>query len=216
MCRRVRLCLRRTQHKRKPGFLFASLFHFGTIYDALKGKTMPNARKELQISELREIMASSKGAVLTDYRGLTVAEITNLRRKLRDQNAEYHIVKNTLFKIALGDQLTPGLEELLVGPTAIAFFKDEFTAPTKTVLDFVRDSKKQEVLVKGGFFEGKLYNPEQVTAISKLPSREQLIANVVGSINAPISEFVGTLDGILSSFVRTIQAIADQKAEGAA
>lgn len=177
---------------------------------------MPNARKELQISELKEIMASSKGAVLTDYRGLTVAEITKLRVKLREQNAEYHIVKNTLFRIALGDQLSPGLDELLVGPTAIAFFKDEFTAPTKMVLDFVRDAKKQEVVVKGGYFEGKVYSTEQVVAISKLPSREQLIASVVGSINAPISEFVGTLDGILSSFVRTIQAIADKKAEGAA
>lgn len=177
---------------------------------------MPNAQKELQISDMRALVASSKATVLTEYRGLTVAEITNLRRKLREQNAEYHIVKNTLFKIALGDQLTPGLEELLKGPTAIVFIKEEFVAPTKTVLDFIRETKKTEVKVKGGYFEGNIYNPEQVVAISKLPSREQLVASVVGSINAPLSEFVGTLDGIISSFVRTIQAIADQKAEGGA
>ncbi len=177
---------------------------------------MPNAQKNLQIDELRTILAETKGAVLTEYRGLTVADITKLRRKLLEQNAEYHIVKNTLFKIALGDSLTPELDTLLAGPTAIAFFKDDISAPTKTVLDFVRDSKKPEVKVKGGYYEGKTYSPEQVVSISKLPSREQLVASVVGSINAPLSEFVGTLDGIVGTFVRTIQAIADQKAEGAA
>lgn len=177
---------------------------------------MPNQKKDLQIGELRDLLAETKGAVLTEYRGLTMADMTKLRRKLLDQNAEYHIVKNTLFKRALGDTLSPELEELLKGPTAIVFLKGEITAPTKTTLDFVRDSKKPEVTVKGGYYEGKIYNPEQVAAISKLPSREQLVASVCGSINAPLSNFVGTLDGILSSFVRTIQAIADQKAESGA
>jgi len=173
---------------------------------------MPNQNKADQIDDLKALLAETKGAVLTDYRGLTVAEMTNLRRKLRAQNAEYHIVKNTLIKIALGDSLTPELGEQLAGPTAMVFIKDEITGPTKTTLDFVRDAKKPEVKVKAGWYEGKIYDPEQVIAISKLPSREQLVANICGAINAPISEFVGTLDNIIGSFVRTIQAIADQKA----
>lgn len=177
---------------------------------------MPNPQKQATIAEMRELIAVSNGAILTDYRGLTVAEVTKLRRKLRDSNAEYHIVKNTLFKIALGDHLTPDLDAALAGPTAVVFLKDDLAVPTKTMLDFIRDAKKQEVKVKGGWIGGKFYDVDQMTAISKLPSREQLISNLLGALNGPISEFVGTLDSIISSFVRTLQAIADQKAESAA
>ena len=91
------------------------------------------------VAGLREIIAGSKGAILTDYRGLTVAEVSNLRKKLRDNKAEYHIVKNTLFKLALGGQLTPELESLLTGPTAIVFAQEDIVAPAKTILDFVVD-----------------------------------------------------------------------------
>jgi large subunit ribosomal protein L10 len=177
---------------------------------------MPNAQKEQTVSALREIVARSKGAILTDYRGLTVAEVTTLRRKLREADAEYHIVKNTLFKIALGDQVTPQLEPLLTGPTAIAFAQNDVVAPTKAVLDFLRDLKKPEVKVKGGYIDGKVYSVDQVTALSKLPPREQLIAQLIGTLNAPIGEFVGTLDNIIGEFVRTVQAIADKRGGGEA
>ncbi len=172
---------------------------------------MPNAEKTLVVAELRDILSQSKGAILTDYRGLTVAEVSNLRRKLRDVDAEYHIVKNTLFKLALGDTSTPEVEKLLTGPTAIAFARQDVVAPTKAVLDFLRDLKKPEIKVKGGFIDGKVYSVDQVTALSKLPPREQLIATVVGTIQGPLSEFVGTLDNIIGEFVRTIQAIADKQ-----
>ena len=172
---------------------------------------MPNAHKELVVSDLKEIVSGSKGAILTDYRGLTVAEVTNLRKKLRDADAEYHVVKNTLFKIALGDKVTPELERLLVGPTAIAFAKNDVVAPTKAVLDFLVTLKKPEIKVKGGFIDGKVYSVEQVTALSKLPAREVIIAQLIGSLNAPASELVGTLDSIVAEFVRTIQAMVDKQ-----
>jgi large subunit ribosomal protein L10 len=175
---------------------------------------MPNAQKEAIVSDLRAIVAQSKGAILTDYRGLTVAEVTNLRRKLRDVDAEYHIVKNTLFKIAAGDTVTPELETLLTGPTAIVFARNDVVAPTKAILDFLRDLRKPDIKVKGGWIDGRVYDVTQVTALSKLPPREQIVAQLVGTLNGPIAQLVGTLDNIIGEFVRTIQAIHDKRAEG--
>src|SRR5471030_929315 len=103
---------------------------------------MPNAHKEQTVAGLREIIAGSKGAILTNYRGLTVAEVTNLRKKLRENKAEYHIVKNTLFKLALGGELSPEMDKLLVGPTAIVFAHEDIVAPAKAVIDFIVASKK--------------------------------------------------------------------------
>ena len=177
---------------------------------------MPNAQKEQTDAGLREIIAGSKGAILTDYRGLTVAEVTNLRKKLRDQKAEYHIVKNTLFKLALGGEISPELEKLLVGPTAIVFAQEDIVAPAKAILDFTAAAKKPDVKVKGGYLDGKVYDLAQVTSISKLPPRPQIVAQLIGTLNGPVSSLVGTLDGIISEFVRTVQSIADKKAEGGA
>jgi len=175
---------------------------------------MPNAQKEQTVSELRAIVAKSKGAILTDYRGLTVAEVTNLRKKLRDADAEYHIVKNTLFKIALGGEVAPDLEKLLAGPTAIAFVHNDVVAPTKAMLDFLRDLRKPDIKVKGGWIDGKVYSVDQVTALSKLPPREQIIGQLIGTLNGPVSQLVGTLDNIIGEFIRTIQAIADKQGGG--
>jgi large subunit ribosomal protein L10 len=172
---------------------------------------MPNAQKEQTVAELREIVAQSKGALLTDYRGLTVAEITKFRIRLRATDAEYHIVKNTLFKIAVGEEAGNKLETLLNGPTAVVFSKGDVVAPTKAVIDFLRELKKPDIKLKGGWIDGKIYDVEQVTAISKLPPREQIIAQLLGSLNAPASNLVGTLDNIIGDFVRTIQAIVDKQ-----
>lgn len=179
---------------------------------------MPNPQKELIVSELRDLAHNSKGAILTDYRGLTVADVSKLRKKLRESDAEYHIVKNTLYKRALsGDgALSPELEELLKGPTAIVFAKGDIVAPAKAVLDFIRETRKPEVKVKGGFIDGKVISVEQVQAISKLPPREQIMGQLVGCLNGPASGLVGTLNSIVSELVRTIQAIADQQSEAAA
>jgi large subunit ribosomal protein L10 len=172
---------------------------------------MPNAQKELIVSELRDIVGRSSGAILTEYRGLTVAEVTDLRKRLRAADAEYHIVKNTLFKIAVGDEAGAQLDTLLAGPTAIVFSRSDIVAPTKAMLDFLREIKKPEIKLKGGWIDGKIYNVEQVTALSKLPPREQLVAQLIGSLNAPASNLVGTLNNIIGEFVRTVQAIADKR-----
>jgi large subunit ribosomal protein L10 len=168
---------------------------------------IPTAEKEQAIQELSDLIGRSKGTILTDYRGFTVAEITELRKRLREQNAEYHVVKNTLFKRALQDG--EGLHPHLEGPTAIAFALEDPVGPAKAILDFIREKKKGEV--KAGFIEGRVYSEPQVGELSKLPSRDVLIAQVVGGIQAPLSGLVTTLNGIISDFVYTLQAIVDKQ-----
>jgi large subunit ribosomal protein L10 len=168
---------------------------------------IPTAEKEQAIQELTALIQRSKGAILTDYRGFTVSEITELRKRLREHGAEYHVVKNTLFKRALEDG--EGLVPFLEGPTAIAFALQDPVGPAKTLLDFIREKRKG--VVKAGYIDGQVYTEPQVGELSKLPSRDVLIAQVVGGIQSPLSGLVGALNGILSNFVFTLQAIVDKQ-----
>ena len=172
-------------------------------------------RKKLIVSDLRDLARGSKGAILTDYRGLTVAEVTRLRTKLRESDAEYHIVKNTLYKVALGrDTVSPELEKLLTGPTAILFAKNDVVAPTKAILDFfARTEKSRTSKSKAATLTAKSTMWIRSRRCPKLPPREQIIATLIGTLDGPAANFVGTLDNIIGSFVRTIQAIADKVAE---
>lgn len=162
-----------------------------------------------QVSEMASLLDRSHGTILTDYRGLTVTEITDLRRRLQQVGAEYHVVKNTLFTIACGDR-AEHLREHLAGPTAVAFALEDPVGPAKTLFDFIREKRKVEV--KAGLIDGALYNAEQVRQLSQLPSRETLIGQVVGAIQSPLYGLVGTLQGVINNFVWTLQAIHDQKA----
>jgi large subunit ribosomal protein L10 len=159
------------------------------------------------VAEIGTLLEQSTGTILTDYRGLTVAEITELRRRLREQKAEYHVVKNTLFRRAIGDGA--GLDSYLQGPTAVAFALEDPVGPAKILLDFIREKRK--AAVKGGYIDGRVFDLDQVTALSKLPPRPVLLSQVVGTIQSPISGLVYTLQGVISNFVYTLQAIADQK-----
>ena len=174
---------------------------------------MPTAEKEQIVADLRVTIQDSKAAILTDYRGLSVADLTQLRKKLREVDAEFHIVKNTLFKRA-ADGLIPqdGFDQYLEGPTAIGFAKGDPVAASKAILDYIKDHKTMSV--KAGVVEGKILNANDIVALSKLPSKEVLISQMLGSLNAPISGLVGTLNGIISNFVFTLQAVADQKGAG--
>lgn len=163
------------------------------------------------VAEMGQALDTCKGAILTNYRGLTVSEITSLRRKLRDTDGAFHVVKNTLFVRALGDRCTPEFEELLKGPTAIAFANVDPVPTAKALLDFLRELRKPEVSVKGGYVDGKLCTPEQVTALSKIPPRPVVLGQALGTLQAPLSNFAGTLHGVLSEFARTLQALADQR-----
>lgn len=147
---------------------------------------------------------------MTDYRGLRVSESQALRRKLRDAGSDYKVVKNTLFELAAKDAGDSGLEGLLAGPTAVAFVHTDPVAAAKAVVDFAREHKAMSI--KGGYMDGQIYDVNQIQALSKIPPKDVLIAQLLGSIQSPISGLVGTLQGVMSNLVYTLQAVADQKA----
>lgn len=171
---------------------------------------MPKEEKIKAVQELREKIEGSNSLLLTDYRGLTVSEITTLRRTLREKGADYKVVKNTLFKLAAEKLADSGVCDLLAGPTAVAFVHNDPIASAKAIMDFTRDHKELEV--KGGYVEGRLLTADQVQALSKIPPKQVLLAQLVGSIQSPIAGLVGTLQGLMSNLVYTLQAVADQKA----
>ena len=171
----------------------------------------PRADKVKTVSALTDVFNGAKGAVLTEYRGLTVSQISELRTRLRPGGGEYHVVKNTLFKRALGDQLDPELEKLLAGPTAIAFAKEDIVTTTKSLLDYFRELRRTDIIVKGGYVDGKVFSPDQMTALSKIPPRPVVLGQAVGTLQAPLSNFVGTMNGVLGEFARTLQALSEKR-----
>ncbi|MGO8671804.1 MAG: 50S ribosomal protein L10 [Capsulimonadaceae bacterium] len=172
----------------------------------------PAAAKVEIVADLRELVEQTQAAVLADYRGLSVADLTALRKKLRAVDAEFRVVKNTLFKLA-ADGIMPvdKFEELLKGPTAISFAKSDPVGAAKVMVEFSKD--KKSIKLKGGVMGDVVFNVAQVEELSKTPPREQLLSMMLGSLNAPITGLVGTLNGILSNFVFTLQAIVDKQSE---
>ena len=169
----------------------------------------PKPEKVQQVATLTELLDRSSGVVLTDYRGFTVAEKADLTRRLRQAGAEFHVVKNTLFRRAYGER-GGDPSAMLEGPTAVAFALEDPVAPSKVLLDFMREKRKG--VVKGGIVEGTVYDLEGVTQLSQLPPKDQLLGQVVGAIQGPLAGLVFSLQGVLGNLVRTLQAIHDQQA----
>lgn len=178
-------------------------------------KKGPRADKVRKVEELRNLFDAAQAAIVTEYRGLSMAEMTILRRKLAPIGAEYHVTKNTLMRRAVGDKLTPELEAILGGPTAIAFANEDPAGCAKALLDFIRDTRKTDIVVRGGYMGGKIITPEHVTALSKIPPRPVVLGQTVGAIQGPLTGFAGTMNGVLSEFVRTLQAVADKQGAAA-
>jgi len=176
----------------------------------------PRADKVEAVGELEETLRSSQAAIVTEYRGMTVTQISELRRRLRKSGGQYHVVKNTLMRRAVGDQLTPELETLLSGPTAIAFAMQDPVDTAKALLDYFRELRRDEFVVKGGYMGGRIFTAADVTALSKVPPRPVVLAQALGTIQAPLNNCAGTMNGILGEFARTLQALSDKRqAEGA-
>ncbi|MGI8923129.1 MAG: 50S ribosomal protein L10 [Fimbriimonadales bacterium] len=169
---------------------------------------MPTAEKTAVIEQTRQWRQESTGMVFTDYRGLKVHEIQALRESLRVTGGEYHVVKNTLLRIALGDDVSSLPAELHNGPTATAFIFREEPACAKLLVKFAKDHKGFEI--KGGFLDGKALSSADVEAFSKLPSRQELLSMIVGLVQAPIANVVGTINEMLVGPIRMIAAIADK------
>jgi len=165
-------------------------------------------QKKKAVAELKDKFDKSKTVILTDYRGLDVAEMTELRRQLRETGVDYKVVKNTLARIAARDLGMEFLDEYLVGPTAIAFSEDP-VAPAKVLCKFADDH--QDLELKAGIMDGKLIDIDSIKQLADLPSREVLLAQVLAGMKAPITGLVNVLNGPLRSLVYVLQAVKDKK-----
>jgi len=170
-------------------------------------KTQPS--KVEAIEAVGAKIAASADFIFTDYRGLTVEQITSLRDQLRAKNAEYHIVKNNFARIAFERSQFPDVSGLLVGPTAVAFAKADSNEVAKIILDF---GKEASVKLKGGLVDKGVYDKAQMEAFSKLPGKSQLLSMLMSAMNAPLQNLVYAINGVPTKLVRTLQAVADQKA----
>jgi large subunit ribosomal protein L10 len=165
--------------------------------------------KEKKVAEIKDDLSRAKIVVLTDFRGLNVAQMNNLRRTLRQDGVKYQVVKNTLTKIAAGEVGLDDLKTQLEGPMGIAYGFDDPLASVKALVKFAKENDKFSL--KGGVFENKLLDEVNLKQLADLPPREVLLARVVGSMQAPLSAFANVLQANLRNLVYALQAIHDQK-----
>jgi len=175
---------------------------------------MPTEAKRETIDDLRADLDASRTMIVSEYRGLTVKEISEIRRALRKQDVTYRVVKNRLMRIAAQDNpAAEALSPLLTGPTAIAFGTDE-AATAKAVLDATRPFKI--VKITGGVLGSRAIDADSVGKLAALPSREVLLAEAVGAIVAPMANVAGLFDAPLRDVARLVQALIDQRGGEAA
>lgn len=171
---------------------------------------MPNIEaKQAIVQEIADKMKNAQGTVVVDYRGLNVEEVTELRKKARENNIDYKVYKNSMMRFAAKEAGVEGLLDVLVGPTAIAFCEDDPVAPAKLINDFAGEHKALEI--KAGVVEGKVLDVAGVKELAELPPREVLVAKVLGGLNAPISGFANVLNANLKGLVVALNTIAEQK-----
>jgi len=166
--------------------------------------------KEAKVSEVQEKLTKSRAVVLADYRGLNVQEVTELRKKLRESGIEYKVIKNTITSRAAQAAKIEGLDQYLSGPTALAFSYSDPVTPAKLLADFAKDHKKLEL--KGGILEGRVISLDLVKQLASLPSREVLLGQVAGVLQAPIRGLAIVLAGPMRNMVNVLEAVRKQKA----
>ena len=159
---------------------------------------------------LREKLEKSQSVVIIDYRGLNVAAMTKLRRRMKENGCELLVAKNTLTKIAAGAIELEGMEPYLEGPTAMAFGYEDPVAPAKVLAELAREFKTMQV--KAGVLERRVIDNQAVKVLAELPSREVLLGKVLGGMQSPMYGFVITLNGLLRNFAYVLEAIRKQKA----
>lgn len=170
---------------------------------------MQMAEKHEVVADLSERLSEAKCLYLTDFTGLDVAAITELRRRLTNARVEYVVVKNTLARRALAGGPYEGLVEHLSGPNAFALSREDVVTAAKILTEFAREREKPRI--RAGAIEGRVVSIDEIRRIAELPPRDQLLAQVVGAVRAPLAGLVYTLSGLLSKFVRTVDAMRDQK-----
>ncbi len=166
-------------------------------------------QKKQIVAELTEKLKSACAGVIVDYKGINVADDTKLRRELREAGVDYFVVKNTLLSRAAKEAGIEGLDSVLEGTTALAVSKDDHVAAARILCKFAE--KNKSIKPKAGFVEGKAIDVAEVENLSKLPSKEVLVAQVLGGLNAPITGFVTVLNGTMKGLVVALNTIAEKQ-----
>ncbi len=175
---------------------------------------MVQAYKYDIVTSLKERLQDAKAIVLVDYKGINIEEVNQLRSRFRSEKVDYFVQKNTLVKIALNDLGIFDLDDYLVGPTALAICKKDEISPARIVTKFIKEVMEEKGFpkFKAGLIGGKLMTSEQIDVLAKLPTREELLAKLMGSAQAPISKMMGVTQGIVRKFIYAVDAVAKQKA----
>lgn len=167
------------------------------------------ADKAETVAALHARFGEVKGAVVSDYRGLNVQEMSNLRKRLREVDVELHVVKNTLARRAAADTDFQHIADSFVGPTSIAWTEGDVVAMAKVMTEYAKEEPKLEI--RAGLVEGQALTSEQVAALAELPPREVLLAQALGSLKSPLSGLVGVLQGVVRQLVYVLAAIQREK-----
>jgi large subunit ribosomal protein L10 len=170
---------------------------------------MARPEKATEVERLEAKLREAGGVILTDFRGLTVGEISALRARLREAGAEYRVVKNTLFALAARSVGVAGLEPFLAGPTAAAFVRLDPVAAAKVIQEFIRQTRK--LAIKGSVISGQAYDGARTRALADLPTRQELAARVVGGIAAPLSGLAGALSALPRKLVYALDQVRQQR-----
>ena len=165
--------------------------------------------KKQIVLEIKEKMENAQGMVFYDYRGLTVAQVSELRNKFREAGVEYKVIKNAMLKRAAEMLEIDGLDEHLVGPTAVAFGVQDPVAPAKVLVEYTKKLKITEI--KAGVLDGKLIDLSMINSLAALPSRDQLLGMLAGTLNAPITGLARSLSGIICNLGYALNAVKEQK-----
>ena len=170
---------------------------------------MPSVQNTERLGVIKSDLADITAMWVVDYRGLTVKESQQLRRNIREAGAIMKVHKNTLVQLALKELDMPNVDEILSGPSAFVFADGDPVASAKAIKDFAKGN--ENLVIKGGIMDGAFVDAEAVEKIAALPSREELIAKLLGSLQNPLTQTVRVLNGPMGAFARCVNAIAEQK-----
>ncbi len=172
---------------------------------------MPSQKNIKQLEELKEKLKKAKSVFFSDYSGLSVSEINQLRSKIVEAGGDFKVAKNSLIKLALGKDSTE-IEKVLSGPTAALFAYEDEIQPLKTLWNFKEDTDKEKLQLKAGFLDKQFLNKDRAIKLAQLPGLEQLQAKAVGMIASPLSGLVNTLNGNLRNLTVVLSQIKESKA----
>jgi large subunit ribosomal protein L10 len=171
-------------------------------------------QKATAVAEIAEQIKESEAVFAVDYRGITVAQVAELRGKLRETDATFRVVKNTLTERAADQADAEALKSLLAGPTALTFIRGDAAAAAKVIADFQKSTGGELLPFKGGIMDGAAFDAAQITAISKLPSRQVLYGQLVGIVASPITGLARSLNGLVSGLAIALGGVLEKKESG--